>query len=382
MKILFVMHPNTSLSYDNKALMSYFVEEDLKVYFLSSFIGHEGMNRDVLLQSKNFRVSTFPNFYIGRFDRFTVYKVIRNLLVQMIMLVKTAYLSIRYNIDVFITLGGFVESGFAPLICSKILKKPLIVRVAGAPSRDVFIRVKSPVIYGLYRKTEEIILKEASKIIFLDAADEKYKDKALVIPQKVDTHVFRRLKIKEKYEQYGIEESDFILLYVGRITREKGVKTLVESFPAIKSKVPNSKLLLVGKGNLEGYIKSFIETSDLKGNIQLLGEKNRNELSRLYNIAGVTILLSMSEGTPNVILESLACGTPVIATRVGNVSRIIEDGKNGFLVNPEPEEIANAVVKIQELNGRDLNKIVEERNKNYEEGMKILMREISGLIRH
>ena len=379
MKILFVMHPNTSLSYDTQDFMSCFVREDFKVYFLSSFIGHEGIDKEILPEAKNFRVFTFPNFYTGAFDGSIAYKVARNLLVQTVMLIKTAYLSIRYDVDAFITLGGFVESGFAPLICSRILKKHLIVRVVSDPSRDLYIRVKDPVIYRIYRKVEEMILKEASRIIVLDGAYERYKDKTQVIPQKVDTHIFRSIRIRGKYEQYKIDESDFILLFVGRITREKGAKLLIESFPKIMSKVPNSKLLMVGRGNLEGYVRRFIKIHGLNGKIQLLGEKNRDELNELYNIADATILLSMIEGTasPNVILESLACNTPVITTKVGKVPGVIENGKNGFLVNPEPEDIANAVTKIQELGQRDFSKTVDELNRKCEEGMRDLVRELS-----
>lgn len=375
MKILFVMHPNTALTYDTQIFMSDFVKNGFKVYFLSSFIGHQGPDRKILPENENFLVYTIPNFYIEAFDRFIVYKVARNFLVQALLLLKTAYLSFRHNIDVFITLGGFVESGFVPLICSRMLNKPFIVRVVSDPSRDVYIRIKNTLIYRIYRKAEKKILKEASRIITLDGVEEQYKNKTLVIPHKVDTQIFQRININGKYELYNLDKSDFILLYVGRITEEKGVKILAESFPAILEKVPNAKLLLVGKGNLENYVKRFVKTSGLENQIRLLGEKTRNELSELYNVADVTILLSLVEGTPNpnVILESLACDTPVITTRVGKIPGIVENGKNGFIVDLEINNILNAVLKIPDLKEENLNKAIDDKNKRYDEGIKNLM---------
>lgn len=375
MRILFTMHPNEALTYDTQEFISYFVKENFDVYFLSSFIGHEGVDRDILPKRDNFRVLTFPNFYVRALDGFLTFKILRNLLVQTAMLLKTAYVTKKHDIDLFITDGGFVESGFAPLVCSKIFRRPLIVRVLGGPSMDVFIRVKSSIIYKIYKRLEIEILKNTSKILVLDKVDEKYKDETLVIPQKVDTQIFKSIDAKGEREKYGLSSSDVILLFVGRITKEKGVKTLVDSFPKVLEKIPNARLLLCGTGNLEGYVNGFIQTHSFRKKIQLLGRKTHEELSILYNLADATILLSEIEGTPNVILESLACNTPVIATKVGNIQDIIKDGKNGFLIEPNPEEIAEAVAKIQELKG-DFSRIVKERNRKHERGIKTLAEEI------
>ena len=96
----------------------------------------------------------------------------------------------------------------------------------------------------------------------------------------------------------------------------------------------NSKLLIAGRGEEEGNLKKLVKNYRLENNVKFLGGLTGREMIDYYNVADVFCLPSQSEGTPNVVIESLLCGTPVVASKVGGLPYIIEEGRNGFLVEP------------------------------------------------
>ena len=93
-------------------------------------------------------------------------------------------------------------------------------------------------------------------------------------------------------------------------------------------------LLIAGLGEEEGNLLKLVKKYDLELQIKFLGGLNGKKIIDFYNAADVFCLPSQSEGTPNVVIESLLCGTPVVASKVGEVPYIIKDGINGNLVDP------------------------------------------------
>jgi len=120
---------------------------------------------------------------------------------------------------------------------------------------------------------------------------------------------------------------------------------LLRAFKKVLYRFPDTQLLLVGD-QLAGNIQIYGEikgTSDYHGRMEVLIDElgirdrcsflgNRDDVERIYSACDITVLPSRSEGTPNVLLESMACGIPVVATKVCDNSYIVEEGKTGFLV--------------------------------------------------
>ena len=139
---------------------------------------------------------------------------------------------------------------------------------------------------------------------------------------------------------FFMEENRYIL-FVGRIDPIKGIEYLIKAYKIINKKHKDIKLVIVGTGLYESYIKQI---SDDK-NIVFIGHvSDKMKLSQIYKNSLMVVLPSLYEALPMVLLEAMACGKPVVASRVGGIPDVIEDGINGFLV--EPRDIMGLYEKI------------------------------------
>jgi len=138
------------------------------------------------------------------------------------------------------------------------------------------------------------------------------------------------------------------LLFVGRLAPGKGLQDLIQAFKIALTRTPKINLSIVGNGPLHARILSLIEHYKLKDHVKLLGHvTSRETLRTLYQQACGLIVPSHHESLPNVILEAMACGTPVIATQVGSIPAVINNGVNGLLVSPRnPDAIAEAIGRL------------------------------------
>lgn len=128
------------------------------------------------------------------------------------------------------------------------------------------------------------------------------------------------------YKNYNYEREKYIIA-VGSLKEEKGFKYLIESFANLihNNKILNSyRLFIIGDGLLKEELTNLIIKNKLEKNIFLLGHKERDEIVELYNKSEIFVLSSISEGFPKVVLEALACGCKVVATKVGSVPNILK----------------------------------------------------------
>lgn len=148
--------------------------------------------------------------------------------------------------------------------------------------------------------------------------------------------------------ELGLSEDDFIVLYVGRLVKPltiKGTRYLIEAVKDLLPEHKDLKLVFVGDG--DGRVKIEELTKTIKSSVRITGYKN--EVYTSMSAADVLVLPSLCEGCPGVVLEASACGTPVVASRVGAVPELIEDGKTGFIISPRSiSEIKQALVRLME----------------------------------
>ncbi|WP_200904932.1 N-acetyl-alpha-D-glucosaminyl L-malate synthase BshA [Planococcus glaciei] len=145
-------------------------------------------------------------------------------------------------------------------------------------------------------------------------------------------------------QDLGIDEEDKVLIHVSNFRNVKRVPDIIETFHRVQKNVP-SKLLLVGDGPEMGRTVQQVKELGLEQHVLFLGK--RDNLSELYNISDIKLLMSEKEAFGLVLLEAMACGVPCIGTNIGGIPEIIESGKNGYLVGlGDIEDAASRAIGI------------------------------------
>ena len=146
--------------------------------------------------------------------------------------------------------------------------------------------------------------------------------------------------------------------YIGRLSEEKGIRRFIQALPAIFNDRPDLRALIGGDGDMGEAIEASLQEGGLAPRVDLAGWISHDDLPGHLNQLQLLIIPSYTEGLPNIMLEAMACGTPVLATPVGAIPDIIVDGRTGFLMeNNSPECIAKNVIRA--LNSPDLEQITE-----------------------
>jgi glycosyltransferase involved in cell wall biosynthesis len=130
----------------------------------------------------------------------------------------------------------------------------------------------------------------------------------------------------------GLGPEDFVVIQVARLDPIKDHATALHAFRDLARRRPDARLVIVGEGPQLGAIQARLRELEIGGGVRLLGL--RSDVARLLSAADVSLLTSLSEGIPLTIIEAMAAGLPVVATRVGGVGEVVEDGVHGFLADP------------------------------------------------
>ena len=165
-----------------------------------------------------------------------------------------------------------------------------------------------------------------------------------VVPTPVDLMKFRDLKPEKVRASFGLEGKE-VLLFVGRLAREKGLEMLVQAFSLIQEFRPGVRLMLLGRGPFEGALKAKIEQSGYRDLVIFAGAVSHDEVPSYYAAADLFVFPSTTETQGLVIIEAMAAGLPVVAVRApGAMDVLIEGG--GVLTENKPEALARGVVDI------------------------------------
>lgn len=177
-------------------------------------------------------------------------------------------------------------------------------------------------------------------------------DRVSVIPNGVDTEKFRPLPQAEARERLSLPSSAKIILTVGDRLENKGFHLLIDALPRIRDQHPDVLAVIVGGPPRFGRdftpeLESRIREHGLEDRVLLAGARPHDELPWWYSAADLFVLLSAREGSPNVLLEALACGTPAVATAVGGIRDELADGGRGVLLSERTSAAAaNGVVSV------------------------------------
>src|SRR5205807_9313740 len=140
--------------------------------------------------------------------------------------------------------------------------------------------------------------------------------KIQVISNGVDTVRFQPVDAKSARKQLGLPEKGAIAVSVGSLIESKGHHLLIRAVAKLTERIPGLRLYVIGEGVYRAKLEELVREKQLQGRVFLLGNRPNEELSLWFSAAHISCLMSSREGWPNVVSEALACGTPVLATRV------------------------------------------------------------------
>ena len=239
-----------------------------------------------------------------------------------------------------------------PVLIAKLFRRRVILALAGSDSNDLELQ------FGF------IISKAGSFLLNINCA---LADKIIIYSQKliVDWRLARfQHKISIAHEHFinfdvfqiqkPLVERDDLIGYIGRLSREKGIMNFLDSIPLLKD--IDSSFIIAGDGFLRDTVEEYLLHSAFADRVQYIGWLSHDDLSGHLNNLRLLVLPSYTEGLPNIVLEAMACGTPILATPVGVIPDIIRDGETGFIMeNNSPNCIAKNIRRV--LEHQDLREI-------------------------
>lgn len=178
----------------------------------------------------------------------------------------------------------------------------------------------------------------------------------------VDTVSYVPIGDEEKLlrrERYNYGPDHFLLIYAAEFNANKNHRLLIYTLAKLKTKVPGARLLLAGEGPLLHECRALAIQLGVAHLTEFLGY--RDDLDELYPMCDAAVASSLREGLPVNVMEAMACGLPVVATRNRGHSELVEEGRTGFIV--EPDDVASFASRLQLLHYfRDSRRRMGERS--------------------
>lgn len=157
------------------------------------------------------------------------------------------------------------------------------------------------------------------------------------IPLGVNPQLFKPIPNARSLLKISPKKS--IVLFVGRLSQEKGLKHLISAVKKLCEVSNNVELHLVGEGGYGRYLQDSALDLGIEKRLIFHGKIDKSDLPVYYSAADITVLPSLSEGLPRTMLESLACGSPFLGTRITGIEDHIQDNETGFLIEPGNTEL-------------------------------------------
>jgi glycosyltransferase involved in cell wall biosynthesis len=311
--------------------------------------GNEGIN--VLYNNNQIFLHVLP------------YKMFKNLPLKILFHIYMQFMitlnlikSKKVNIWIF-----FLDSHalLLPVIFAKLMNKKIIFALTSSLQKSA--KAQKDTIANVLIYSERFNYNLADCII-IHSENLKYECSL----ERFDTKLSIAYEYFLDFEQFQVlkpyNERANLIGYVGRLSEEKGILNFVTSIPEILTVKKDVQFLIAGDGPLRNEIEKYIENADLSDRVKIIGWIPHEELLYFLNKLNLLVIPSFTESGPIIALEAMACGTPILATKVGHILNIIEDGKNGFILeNNSPSCICKNVIRVMNLH--NLEEIIDNAKK-------------------
>ncbi|MGH8657594.1 MAG: glycosyltransferase family 4 protein [Gammaproteobacteria bacterium] len=228
--------------------------------------------------------------------------------------------------------------GVAAVMLGKALSKPVVITARGTDI-NLIPRYRLPrrmIVWATRRAAGIIAVCQALKdaIVMLGIPE----DKITVLRNGVDLDAFHPIPRDAEREGLGLKKRT--LLCVGLLVELKGHDIAIRAM----TKLPKYELMIIGEGEEEQHLKTLAASLGVTDRVRFLGAVAQQELKRFYSAADALVLCSSREGWANVLLEAMACGTPVVATKVGGTPEVVAVSEAGVLMQERsPQALVAAV---------------------------------------
>ena len=272
----------------------------------------------------------------------------------------------KFNFDIIDAHYAYPD-GYAATLLGDYFKKPVVVSARGS---DINLYGEFLIIRKFLRRT----LLKANRVVAVCQALKKGivrlgvpEEKVSVIPNGVDRCKFCPVPKEEARRRLKLPDKK-IILSAGHLTPNKGFDYLIKALKILRTDFDQKGiyLVIVGEGEFRKELEKKISFLNLGEHVRLAGAIPHEEMRDWYSAADLFCLASGQEGWPNVILESLACGTPVVATSAGGIPEIISSNGVGILAERTEEDIARkiSIALKQSWNREEIVKFAEKHTWN------------------
>jgi teichuronic acid biosynthesis glycosyltransferase TuaC len=241
--------------------------------------------------------------------------------------------------------------GLAAALAGLVLRVPVTVTLRGMLPLLVPFRLRRPQLrFALRRAARVIAVAESLKrdAVALGVPVERVR----VIENGIDPELFHAIDRTEARRSLGLAKYGPLLVSVGTLAPRKGFHLVMEAMAKLRKSWPTLRFAIVGGDGAEGAmlaeLRQLAERLKIADRVIFAGPRKSEELARWYAAADLFVLATAHEGCPNVVLEALACGTPVVATPVGNIPELLDGTRRpeaGVLVERNVESIAAGIDK-------------------------------------
>jgi glycosyltransferase involved in cell wall biosynthesis len=244
--------------------------------------------------------------------------------------------------------------GLAAVLHGLVFRVPVLVTVRGLLPLLIRYRLRRPQLRFTLRRAARLIAVSRSLAESV-VAEGVEPGRVRVIENGIDPAVFHpldRLEARRSLDLPGLPElpEDVpLLVSVGTLAPRKGFHLVLAAMASLRGRFPNLRFAIVGgpgaEGAVEGELRALAERLGLADRVVFAGPRGRGELAAWYSAADLFVLASAHEGCPNVVLEALACGTPVVATPVGNVPELLDRPEVGIVVERQVPALAAGIAE-------------------------------------
>jgi teichuronic acid biosynthesis glycosyltransferase TuaC len=235
--------------------------------------------------------------------------------------------------------------GYSALKIGQALSVPVVAMSIGSDINRIGDRVSAMHTRTVLRDSDFLVTVSddlRKKAITMGASPEKARS----IINGCDLSVFHVRDHAEARQKLHIDPAVEAVAYIGRMDVKKGLRELVEAAASLHSERPNLHVYLVGEGPDRPIIQSAIDANNAAGYIHALPACAFDDVTVWMAAADLVTLPSYMEGCPNVVLEALACGRPVVATDVGGIPEIMNDACGRLVPPRDPAALAKAIASV------------------------------------
>jgi len=272
---------------------------------------------------------------------------------------------IENNFDICHLVSGYYVMYKVPDMFDYIVNKlhgkmPIIARWAGGNHKWLF-PLRKIIKKRSLKKCDRIICAGKDEISVLKNVFKIHESKIEYMVNPHDLNLFKKRSKIDACNMLNIDQNTDYFLYVGRLTINKGLENLLEIFNELQVIYPKIKLVLIGDGPFKEKIEKFKMENKLQEKIILKGRLSHNEIANYYNAGSILFHIGISGGLPNVIVEGVSSGIPIIASHNNaNIDFVNEKLGTGLIIEPgDTDQLKKSIIKIMNNTNNHTNEIPE-----------------------